>query len=406
MKRTMQIGTLVFILALASMACNLPGSTIGGSTPVATPTPTLPLVITATLPPLTAVTPTLASNQPPTNTPTSAVNGNSPGCTYKVTFVNDVTVPDGSTLAAGQVFVKTWRVRNDGTCTWGPNQALRVLAFTGGSQLGASDQVALPAQVGAGQTVDVSVTLKAPAQSGSYVSQWMFRLADGTYIGLGAKANEPLYTSFLVGSSSSIGQTPTRLNFEAGATAIAVDGTLQAGQLQGYVLTAMKDQMILVMVASPANNVNVKITAADNTALGGSANTNTVSASALLPSTQDYTVWVTGGAAQTTFSLSIVIPSRITFDPGATSASVDGTIRKHAIVDYILRAQAGQTLTVKLSGDNVGLTIYGLQDGSPLVRAASGANSYAGKLTRTQEYILSIVPTVDSTTFTVAVTVQ
>lgn len=403
MKRKLQIGGLILTLAMVALACNMPGSSFGnGGTTGATATATLPPVITATLSPQTSATATLA----PIDTPTTSSTGNTTGCTYKVTFVSDVTVPDGSTLAAGQTFVKTWRVRNDGTCTWGPNQSLRALAFTGGSQLGAPDQAALPAQVGPGQSADVSVTLKAPTQSGSYVSQWMFRLADGTYIGLGTKANEPLYTSFFVGSSSGTGLSSTRLNFDAGATAISVDGTLQPRQIKGYILNAMKDQIILASVSSPANDINIKITAADNAALGGAANSNTGSASALLPSTQDYTVWVTGGATQSTFSLGIVIPSRITFAPGATSASVDGTISKHFIVDYILRAQAGQTLTVKLSGNNVGLTIYGLQDGSPLVRAASGATSYTGKLTLSQEYIISVVPAVDATTFTVAVTIQ
>ena len=31
----------------------------------------------------------------------------------------DVNVPDGTQMTPGQQFVKTWRIKNDGICTWG-----------------------------------------------------------------------------------------------------------------------------------------------------------------------------------------------------------------------------------------------------------------------------------------------
>ena len=82
-----------------------------------------------------------------------------------------------------------------------------------------------------------------------------------------------------------------------------------------------------------------------------------------LPSTQDYIVWVSAGNQAANFSLSVTIPSRIRFAPGGISATVDGTVSGHMQVSYILRASAGQTMTVDLIGSNVGLTIYGLSDG-------------------------------------------
>ncbi|HGJ66308.1 TPA: hypothetical protein ENS27_13160, partial [bacterium] len=33
-------------------------------------------------------------------------------------FVADVTVPDGTSFAPGAAFIKTWRLKNIGTCTW------------------------------------------------------------------------------------------------------------------------------------------------------------------------------------------------------------------------------------------------------------------------------------------------
>jgi hypothetical protein len=39
-------------------------------------------------------------------------------------FVKDVTFPDGTTVQPGSVFLKTWRIRNDGTQRWPDNVVL------------------------------------------------------------------------------------------------------------------------------------------------------------------------------------------------------------------------------------------------------------------------------------------
>ena len=36
-------------------------------------------------------------------------------------FVADVTIADGSYIAPGSTFTKTWRIRNNGTTTWNTN---------------------------------------------------------------------------------------------------------------------------------------------------------------------------------------------------------------------------------------------------------------------------------------------
>ena len=48
---------------------------------------------------------------------------------FDARYVADVTVPDNTQLDNGEAFVKTWRVRNAGTCDW-PEDT--VLAFSGG----------------------------------------------------------------------------------------------------------------------------------------------------------------------------------------------------------------------------------------------------------------------------------
>ncbi|HSB00208.1 MAG TPA: NBR1-Ig-like domain-containing protein [Anaerolineales bacterium] len=133
-------------------------------------------------------TPIPATNTPvpPTNTPLpTAVSY----CDW-VKFIKDVTVPDGTKLAAGEVFTKTWRLQNRGTCTWTPDY---MLVYTNGDPMGATTAVRLPGYVAPGQTVDVSVTLTAPDKAGYYTSYWMLRNPSGALFGAGNKANEAFY---------------------------------------------------------------------------------------------------------------------------------------------------------------------------------------------------------------------
>jgi len=105
-------------------------------------------------------------------------------------FVKDVTIPDGTQLTAGEVFTKTWRLQNRGTCTWTPDY---MLVYTSGDQMGSTTAFRLPGNVAPGQTVDVSVTLTAPAVNGYQRSYWMLRNPSGSLFGTGNKANEAFY---------------------------------------------------------------------------------------------------------------------------------------------------------------------------------------------------------------------
>ncbi len=48
----------------------------------------------------------------------------STGCTDKVAFIADVTVPDGTVMVPNYSFTKTWRLKNIGTCTWTPSYSV------------------------------------------------------------------------------------------------------------------------------------------------------------------------------------------------------------------------------------------------------------------------------------------
>jgi hypothetical protein len=145
-------------------------------------------------------TPVAPTSIPATSTPPLLINTPAPTATAVtycdwVSFVKDVTIPDGTVFSPVDSFTKTWRLRNRGTCTWTPDY---MLVFASGEKLGDTTAVRLPGYVSPGQTVDVSVTLTAPDSAGRYVGYWMLRNPSGALFGYGDKANQAFYVDIKV----------------------------------------------------------------------------------------------------------------------------------------------------------------------------------------------------------------
>jgi len=148
------------------------GATIAGfdhgsvAVTVAEPTP-VPTPMAAT-PEVTATVET---------TPTLEATGEATSTCLGASYVADVTIPDNTQLDNGEEFVKTWRVRNSGTCAW-PEDT--VLAFSSNAQMGTPDSVEVGA-VEPGKEVEVSVEMKAPAEPGVYTGVWRMKTAEGFF---------------------------------------------------------------------------------------------------------------------------------------------------------------------------------------------------------------------------------
>ena len=119
-------------------------------------------------------------------------------CVDKPVFVADVTIPDNTVMAPGSRFTKTWRIRNDGNCTWGPGLTLHALWFLYGTQLGAPAEVPLKENVPPGSTFDLSIDMVAPNKPGLYRSGWMFEVAAGPLLGVGVDRQTPLAAQIVV----------------------------------------------------------------------------------------------------------------------------------------------------------------------------------------------------------------
>jgi hypothetical protein len=100
-------------------------------------------------------------------------------------------------------------------------------------------------------------------------------------------------------------------------------------------------------------------------------------------------------------------PTRIRFEPGATSAGVVGHIGQSGIDRYVLGALAGQTMEVRItSPDNdVLLDIWGA-DGTVLKRHAVGEAYWAGRLPATQDYFIGAASVGGETNYLLTVTIS
>ncbi len=169
--------------------------TLTASAPTLTPLAAL-TVTTAPAPLETATQAPPAS--PPVFTPTLLPGGvtATPGlCDYYSwdPATVDVNIPDGTQMTPGQQFVKTWKIKNAGICTWGAGYKV---VYAGYSDMMSGVAQPINGVIGPGQEIEISVQFKAPAKAGEYVSAWTLQNAAGIrFYGLGAK---PLYVKIVV----------------------------------------------------------------------------------------------------------------------------------------------------------------------------------------------------------------
>jgi hypothetical protein len=123
---------------------------------------------------------------PQESTPTTQINPTNtqlptdlPPCENDLEFLADVTIPDDTVLASGEEFVKTWLVKNSGTCNWEDDYTLR---NTDGLPMGVSTiQALFPAR--SGSEVEITITFTAPIDEGRALSKWQAHDPEGNPFG-------------------------------------------------------------------------------------------------------------------------------------------------------------------------------------------------------------------------------
>ncbi len=85
------------------------------------------------------------------------------------------SIPDDTVFAPGQTFTMTWTLKNVGTSTWTTDYVLR---FFSGNAFGAPNEVPLDREVLPGDTIDITLKMKAPLTAGVYRSDWVLSTGD------------------------------------------------------------------------------------------------------------------------------------------------------------------------------------------------------------------------------------
>jgi hypothetical protein len=199
-----------------------------------------------------------------------------------------------------------------------------------------------------------------------------------------------------------------RLQFAPGTTAAQVQGQVRAGGNVDYILRAAQGQWLIVTVTSTSTDVVLAVTGARDGRPYLRSASGTTSWRGLLTTTQDYTIQVVSRGSAAPFSLQVTIPARISFAPGASSATVDGRLAARETDEYVLRAVRGQAMTVSVSSprNDVVLEVYGLEDGRSLGRTSVSERSWTGTLHATQDYGIKATSEGAATAYTLEVRIE
>jgi hypothetical protein len=118
-------------------------------------------------------------------------------CTASASLVGE-THPDGTIIQPSTTFTKVWQIQNNGTCTWDKNWQL---VFNSGDLMDGLTVYNFPQPAQPGETVDVPVILRAPAQNGTYTGEWMLKSPWGQSFGVG-QYSVPISVSIVVGNAT------------------------------------------------------------------------------------------------------------------------------------------------------------------------------------------------------------
>ena len=230
--------SLVLLLAMMAMACNLPSR--GEITPTPNALTEVAQTVEANLtqaiqteqatdtPQVVTVPPTVTL-EAPTKTPVPPTATNISVPCDRAQFVADVTVPDGTEFVPGKEFVKTWRLKNTGSCTWTTSYAL---VFDSGDAMNGPASANLTGSVAPGQTIDISADMKAPDSVGTYRGNWKLRNASNAKFGLGGDASQPFYVIIkVVGTPTPTSTSGPALKYDFIANYCSAEWVSGAGTL-------------------------------------------------------------------------------------------------------------------------------------------------------------------------------
>ncbi len=139
--------------------------------------------LTETLAPAPTTSPTPKIIEPTLTPPEVTATLQTPATAnpcYNLLWIEDVSIPDGTQMKAGEKFTKTWLVQNTGGCAW---RAGFTFNHFGGDPMRGST-VTLTEAIPTGAKREISVELVIPSdQNGAIASVWRMADENGVFFG-------------------------------------------------------------------------------------------------------------------------------------------------------------------------------------------------------------------------------
>jgi hypothetical protein len=167
------LATLVGLLNSLSTTQKAQPMIVGTITAIRTEVPT------STVVPSPTAVPSSEPTAPPELTVVPVPTADVSGCTLEAVFQADITIPDDSQVQAGEVFTKTWLIRNAGTCAWGP--AYRFV-YVQGEKMNGSDSVPV-SRTAPGEATEISVVMVGPEEPGQHRGYWRMCVNGSEFFG-------------------------------------------------------------------------------------------------------------------------------------------------------------------------------------------------------------------------------
>lgn len=230
-KRALVVFAGLVTLLTASPACNTspaaPTIDIAAAVAQTQTSVALEQLLTATADALQASPANTPAPQPTSQPPSTGADptvtpsvSSPPDCTNKAKFEAE-TIPDTTILPPRESFVKTWTLRNMGTCTWTPDYAL---VFIKDEQMGGTSPSPIGETVPPDSTIQLFLPQTAPQEPGAHQGFWKLRSSNGQDFGLGDAADVAFWVKITVEAGASSGTAsdlgaPTWVNSFEGQSA-------------------------------------------------------------------------------------------------------------------------------------------------------------------------------------------
>ena len=345
-----RISFILIIIVLNLSACNLPSNaatltdqsnavfTAAALTvqaqltqPASFATPTLPVSVA------TSTSLSVPSSPTVTRQPTAT---STPACD-QAQFIRDVTIPDGSQIAPGASFTKTWRLKNAGVCTWSGY----TLVYLSGDMMGATSPQSI-ASTGPGQEVDVSVNFTAPSAAGTYRSYWGIRNASGNPLPvLGGTQGNSFFVEIKVASSGfDLHTQATKANWVGGAGTVTFGGP--DTDIRGFAM--YRDSKRLEDGSSPSKVLEIHPQMVNNGSMTGRYPAYTITSGEHFRAKIGFLARSDGncGTGNVTFQINYIEPSGASNSLGQWTDTCDGALKD---IDIDLSGLAGRNIQLVLA---------------------------------------------------------